>query len=70
MAKQKGQISLRFTDTPSGTVASIVYRGPAGKRVMRNMGFVDLKTPEGTQVCIDALDDILTRRKRIEQASG
>ncbi len=70
MAKQKGNISLRFTETPSGTVASIVYRGPLGKRTMKNLGFCDPGTADGKRICADALDQICSMRKRLDKASG
>lgn len=70
MARQKGQVSLRLTDTPSGQVCSIVYRGPLGKRTLQNLGFCDVGTPEGKKKCVDALNSIIAKRTRLEQASG
>lgn len=69
MSKQKGNICLRLTDTPSGVAGSIVYRGPQGRRTMKNLGVVDMTTPEGKQKCADALEAILTPLREARQAS-
>lgn len=70
MAKSKGNICLRVTPTPSGLVCSIIYRGPQGKRTLKNLGFCDPTTPEGKAVCAEALDRIVAKYKATEEASA
>lgn len=69
MARSKGQICLRLTNSPSGKIASILYRGPSGKRTLKNLGFCDWSTPEGKAKCASALDAIFAARKLAEEAS-
>ena len=66
MGKAKGTVSLRVTDTPSGRICSVIYRGPHGKQTLKNLGFCDPTTPEGKEMCLAALSKYLPTRKATE----
>lgn len=43
MARQKGNVALRLSGEAGDMVATVVYRGPLGKRTLKHLGTFDCR---------------------------